>query len=118
MAKPWISHYDSWVPHEIERDPQANVVDVFLDAGASFAENVAYSSFGAALSFTDVLSLSRDFAAYLQNDCGIRKGDRVAMMSPNIMAFPVGMFGVLRAGGVQGERQPDVHGARVGTPTE
>ena len=101
MVKPWLAHYDDWVPHEIELESQANVVDVLLEAGTSFAENVAYSSFGATLSFADVLQLSRDFAAYLQNDIGIKKGDRIAMMSPNIMAFPVGMCGILRAGGVQ-----------------
>jgi len=50
---------------------------------------------------SEVDRLSRDFAAYLQNDLGIKKGDRVAMMAPNTLVFAVGMFGVIRTGAIQ-----------------
>ena len=62
---------------------------------------MAYRSFGSELSYNDVDRLSRDFAAYLQKELGVEKGDRVAMMAPNILAFVIGMAGVIRAGGVQ-----------------
>jgi len=101
MSKPWFDQYDPWVPHEIDADAYKNVVDMLMEAGERFSDNVAFSNFGATLTYSEVLSLSRDFAAYLQNELGIVKGDRVALMAPNMMAFPVAMLGILRAGGVQ-----------------
>ncbi len=101
MSKPWFDQYDPWVPHEIDADAYSNVVDMLLEAGERFADNVAFSSFGASKTYSEVLSLSRDFTAYLQNELGIAKGDRVALMAPNMMAFPIAMLGILRAGGVQ-----------------
>jgi len=101
MSKPWFDQYDPWVPHEIDADAYNNVVDMLLEAGERFADNVAFSSFGASKTYSEALSLSRDFAAYLQNELGIAKGDRVALMAPNMMAFPIAMLGILRAGGVQ-----------------
>lgn len=101
MSKPWFAQYDAWVPTTIDADKYKNVVEILLQAGERFADNVAFSSFGATKTYSEVLSLSRDFAAYLQNEIGIRKGDRVAVMAPNMMAFPVAMIGILRVGGVQ-----------------
>jgi len=101
MSKPWFDQYDAWVPHDIDADAYSNVVDMLMEAGERFADNVAYSNFGATKTYSEVLSLSRDFAAYLQNELGVAKGDRVALMAPNMMAFPVAMLGILRAGAVQ-----------------
>ena len=101
MDKPWFDQYDSWVPHEIDADAYENVVDMLLEAGERFKDNVAFSNFGATKTYGECLDLSRDFAAYLQNTLGIKKGDRVALMAPNMMAFPIAMLGILRAGGVQ-----------------
>ncbi len=101
MTKPWFSQYDEGVPHEIDADSIANVVDMMLEAGETFADRDAYSNFGKALTYGEVLALSRDFAAYLQNKHGVAKGDRVAMMMPNTNVFPVGMLGILRCGAVQ-----------------
>jgi long-chain acyl-CoA synthetase len=101
MSKPWFDQYDPWVPHEIEADAYENVVEMLMEAGERFSDKVAFSNFGATKTYAEVLSLSRDFAAYLQNELGITKGDRVALMAPNMMAFPIAMFGILRAGAVQ-----------------
>lgn len=101
MSKPWFDQYDAWVPQEIDANAYENVVDMLLEAGEAYSDNIAYSNFGATKTYADVLSLSRDFAAYLQTELGIEKGDRVALMAPNMMAFPVAMLGILRAGGVQ-----------------
>lgn len=101
MSKPWFDQYDPWVPHEIDADAYANVVDMLMEAGERFKDNVAYSNFGATKTYGECLDLSRDFAAYLQNTLGVKKGDRVALMAPNMMAFPIAMMGILRAGGVQ-----------------
>jgi len=101
MSKPWFDRYDPWVPHEVDADAYSNVVDLLMEAGERFGDKVAFSNFGATKTYSEVLSLSRDFAAYLQNELGIVKGDRVALMAPNMMAFPIAMLGILRVGGVQ-----------------
>jgi long-chain acyl-CoA synthetase len=101
MSKPWSKQYDPWVPAEIDPDEYSNVVDMLLEAGEKFSDHIAFSNFGATKTYREALTLSRDFAAYLQNELGVVKGDRVALMSPNMMAFPVAMLGILRAGGVQ-----------------
>jgi long-chain acyl-CoA synthetase len=94
ISKPWFDQYDPWVPHEIDADAYSNVVDMLMEAGERFSDNIAYSNFGAAKTYAEILSLSRDFAAYLQNELGVGKGDRVALMAPYMMAFPVAMLGV------------------------
>ena len=101
MNKPWFDQYDPWVPREIDPDGYANVVDMLLEAGERYSDKVAFSNFGATKTYSEVLSLSRDFAAWLQNEIGLQKGDRVALMMPNSLVFPVAMLGILRAGGVQ-----------------
>ncbi len=101
MSKPWFDQYDPWMPHEIDADAYANVVDMLMEAGERFKDKVAFSNFGATKTYGESLDLSRNFAAYLQNTLGVKKGDRIALMAPNMMAFPIAMLGILRAGGVQ-----------------
>ena len=101
MAKPWIQHYGDSIPQEIDTSQYSSVVDMLAEASEQYRDRDAYSSFGGRLTFGKTWDLSRDFAAYLQNEIGIEKGDRVAVMLPNMMAFPVAMYGIIRAGGVQ-----------------
>ncbi len=101
MSKPWFDQYDPWMPQEIDADAYANVVDMLMEAGERFKDKVAFSNFGATKTYGESIDLSRDFAAYLQNTLGVKKGDRIALMAPNMMAFPIAMLGILRAGGVQ-----------------
>ena len=101
MTKPWFDQYDPWVLQEIDADQYGNIVDMLMEAGERFSDKVAFSNFGATKTYGEVMSLSRDFAAYLQNELGVAKGDRVALMAPNMMVFPIAMLGILRAGGVQ-----------------
>ena len=101
MTKPWIQHYGDSIPEDVDTSRYANVIDMLAEASETYRDRDAYSSFGGRLSFGDTWARSRDFAAYLQNEVGIEKGDRVAVMLPNMMAFPVAMYGILRAGGVQ-----------------
>ena len=101
MSKPWFAQYDEWTPHEIDADKHSSVVELLLLAGDRFGDNVAYSNFGATKTYSETMALSRNFAAYLQSELGLTKGDRVALMAPNMMAFPIAMMGILRAGCVQ-----------------
>ncbi|MBT4046635.1 MAG: AMP-binding protein [Rhodospirillaceae bacterium] len=99
--KPWSKHYKPGVPHEIDADAHSSIWAMSAAAIEKFGDAAAFSNFGADLSFNDIDRLSENFAAYLQNELGLKKGDRVAIMSPNIMAFPVTMFANIRAGLVQ-----------------
>ncbi len=97
----WQKSYSEGIPFEIDASGSQSISEVFSRAVDEFGDRVAYKSFDAELTFNDVDRLSRNFGAYLQNELGIKKGDRVAMMAPNTLVFAVGMFGVIRAGGVQ-----------------
>jgi long-chain acyl-CoA synthetase len=97
----WQQSYTAGIPFDIDISDCQSITELFREAVNEYADHVAYSSFGTQLSYGDVDRLSRDFAAYLQNELGVKKGDRVAMMAPNTLVFAVGMFGVIRAGGVQ-----------------
>lgn len=66
-----------------------------------FADRPAFRCFGQTLTYADTDRLSRDFAAYLQGPLSVEKGDRIAVMLPNIPAFPIAMLGILRAGAAQ-----------------
>lgn len=101
MTKPWLKHYGDDIPHEVDLSAYRNVVDMLHEAAETYGDMSAYASFGGTLSYREVSERARDFAAYLQSRLGVRKGDRVAVMLPNMMAFPVAMQGILRAGGVQ-----------------
>jgi long-chain acyl-CoA synthetase len=101
MDKPWLQHYSNNVPETIDPDQYANVVDIILEACETYSDKVAFSNFSAEKTYAEVEQLSRDFAAFLQTKLGISKGDRIAVMAPNMMSFPVAMFGILRAGATQ-----------------
>ena len=97
----WQKSYSPGIPHEIDMSELRSISQLFHEAVARYGERPAVTNFGATLSFTDVARLSRDFGAWLQHEVGLEKGGRVAMMAPNTLGFVVGMFGVIRAGGVQ-----------------
>ena len=92
-SAPWVA--------EVDVNAYTSVVDIFHQAVAEYAHRPAFTNFGQTISFAEVDRKSRDVAAYFQTQLGLVKGDRVALMLPNIMAFPVVMFGILRAGLVQ-----------------
>lgn len=99
--KHWLQSYDSDVPHEINADNFASIVEMFETSAKTYAEQTALTCFGMSMTYADLDAKSRAFAAYLQTELGIKKGDRIALMCPNIFAFPVAMFGILRAGACQ-----------------
>ncbi len=101
MTKPWFAQYDDWMPQAIDVSQYENYIEMLSESAERYADRTAFSNFGTTKTYAEIMSLSRDFAAYLQNELGVKKGDRVAVMLPNTMVFPVAMFGILRAGGVQ-----------------
>ena len=96
--KPWLKSYPEGTPEFIELDPRKTIVRLLDEAESNFPDNMAFVNFGVSISYKDVSLQSRKFAAYLQNVIGLKKGDRIAMMMPNLMQYPVAIFGALRAG--------------------
>lgn len=92
---------DTSFPPSVDTNAYNSVVEMFDEACHKFADLPAFTNFGQTLTYADIDQKSRDVAAYLQNVLGLKKGDRVASMMPNILGFPIVMFGILRAGLVQ-----------------
>lgn len=94
----WLKHYPRGVPADIDLQAFASLCDVLQLSCQRFADLPAYSNMGATLTFAELDAASHDFAAYLQQVLGLQKGARVALMMPNLLQYPVALFGVLRAG--------------------
>ncbi|HLS04877.1 MAG TPA: AMP-binding protein [Wenzhouxiangella sp.] len=95
--KPWIAHYPDGVPAEIDVNEFRSVVDVFDKSCDEFRHKPAYVNFGTTLTFDQLDQYSAAFCAALK-DLGLGKGDRIAIMMPNVLQYPIAVFGALRAG--------------------
>ena len=98
MEKIWLRSYPPGVPATIDLTTYGSIGQLFEASAAKFADKAAFVNMGRALSYAQLDELSRSFAAYLQNALGLAKGARVALMMPNILQYPVALFGALRAG--------------------
>jgi len=98
VDKVWLSSYPEGVPAQIDVNRFASLAELFQNSVEQFAERPAFSNMGKTLSFSELDKLSRDFAAYLQARLGLGKGDRIAIMLPNLLQYPIALFGALRAG--------------------
>jgi len=94
----WLKEYPAGVPAEIDADRYSSIPDLIDKILVKFADKPAYSNFGHSVSYAELDRHSRDFAAFLQNLPGMKKGERVAIMSPNLLQYPVALLGILRAG--------------------
>ncbi|HXD42916.1 MAG TPA: AMP-binding protein, partial [Ramlibacter sp.] len=98
MERVWLRHYPPGIPAEVDVHEFASLRDVLLRNCRHFGELPAFSNMGASMTFAELDRSSRNFAAYLQKSLGLRKGDRVAIMMPNLLQYPVTLFAALRAG--------------------
>jgi len=98
MEKIWLDSYPSDVPAEIDYGETGTLVDLFEHSSREYGDRPAFHNMGAQLSYHRLEQLSRHFAAYLQQDLLLKPGDRVALMMPNLLQYPVALFGALRAG--------------------
>jgi len=96
--KIWLKSYPANMPSEIVLPPFASLSGLLDDTFRRFAAQQAFDNFGHGMSFGEVDRLSRDFAAFLLGLPGIARGDRVAIMLPNLLQYPVVLFGIVRAG--------------------
>ena len=97
MEKVWLKHYDQAMQPEINVDSLPTILEVFESSVAKYANQTAFINMGHEISFEDLDVLSMQFAAYLQSQ-GLQKGDAVAIMMPNLLQYPIALFGILRAG--------------------
>lgn len=95
---PWLQNYPKGVNHEINPDKYGSLVDLLEECFEKYDDLIAYENFGASISFRQLNRLSLNFASFLQNEAGLKPGDRIALQMPNLLQYPVALFGALRAG--------------------
>lgn len=98
MEPIWLDHYPPGVPAEVDIHRFASLKDLLEQSCGRCRERPAFTNMGVTLSYGDLDRLSQDFGAYLQHELGLRRGERVAIMLPNLLQYPVALFGALRAG--------------------
>ncbi|MGH8214280.1 MAG: long-chain-fatty-acid--CoA ligase [Rhodanobacteraceae bacterium] len=96
--RPWLANYPPGVPAEIDASVYASIVAMFAEACARHPQRPAYSSFGKSLTYAELDRASERFAAFVAGEWKLGKGDRLAIMLPNTLQYPIALFGALRAG--------------------
>jgi|TARA_Y100001937_G_scaffold13672_2_gene18152 long-chain acyl-CoA synthetase len=94
----WIKRYPSGVPAEINADHYPSLLDIFEQSIAQYPDKTAFINMGKSISYRELDKQSTAFAAYLQTELGLKKGDAVAIMMPNLLQYPIALMGILRAG--------------------
>lgn len=98
MEKIWLESYAPGVPAEINPDAYQSIVDIFDQSVQRYGSRPAFYNLGVTLTYEELDNLTRDFAAYLQQSLHLQKGDRFAIMLPNVLQYPIVLFAALRAG--------------------
>jgi long-chain acyl-CoA synthetase len=98
MEKVWLKSYPPGVPAEIDAGKYASIRDILEESCSRYPDLPAFTCMDATLTYRELDKRSRDFGSWLQNRAGLRKGDRVAIMMPNVLQYPIALFGALRAG--------------------
>ncbi|MEI8026659.1 MAG: AMP-binding protein [Pseudomonadota bacterium] len=97
-TKPWLKHYQPGVPHEINLSTYASVAEIFDVACRRYQSAPSFYCMGTSISYEDLHSYATQFGSYLINDLKLAKGSRVAIMMPNLLQYPIVLFGALKAG--------------------
>ena len=98
MQKPWLKSYPAGVKEEIDLSEYSSVANIFDTSVEKFADLPAYTNFGKTITYREVDIYTSQLGAYLKNELGLEKGDRVAVMMPNLLQNPIAIFAILRAG--------------------
>jgi long-chain acyl-CoA synthetase len=98
MEKVWLKQYPEGIPADVNTAEFNSIKEILETSCARFADLPAYGNMGVSITYRELDQLSRDFAAYLQKVAGLKKGDRMAIMLPNLIQYPVALFGAQRAG--------------------
>ena len=98
MEKLWLKSYEQGVSPEIDISQYSSISDVFRQSVEKFSDKPAFQNMGKTLTYAEVGKLATDFASYLQNVLKLPRGERVAIMMPNVLQYPIALFGILQAG--------------------
>jgi len=98
MQRPWLDSYPANVPHEISTGNYQSLVDLFRESTQKFSDRPSFTNMGKTITFAELDELTLAFAAWIKNETTLEKGDRIAVMMPNLLQYPVIVFGALRAG--------------------
>ncbi|HEA17894.1 MAG TPA: long-chain-fatty-acid--CoA ligase FadD [Pseudoalteromonas prydzensis] len=98
MEKIWLKRYPEGMPETIDPEHYHSLLDLFEKSFADYSDLPAFTNMGKALTYREVDSATKRVASYLQNELGLKKGDKVAVMMPNLLQTPVAILGILRAG--------------------
>jgi len=98
MDRIWLDSYPSGVPHDVDMTQFSSILEVLNESCSKYANKPAYSNFGHTVTFGQIEKMTRQFALYLQQDLGLKKGDRIGIMLPNIIQYPVVVFAAIRLG--------------------
>ncbi|NOT89783.1 MAG: long-chain fatty acid--CoA ligase [Lysobacter sp.] len=98
LERPWLASYPAGVPQQIDPDEYPSIVSVLQSSLEKYRDRPAFSNMGRSITYAEVDKYSKQFAAYLLGELKLKKGDRVAIMMPNCLQYPIAIFGVLRAG--------------------
>ena len=98
VEKVWLNQYEPGVPHEIELGHYRSIVDITEENCQKYQDRPAFTNMGHAITYQKLDTLSKQFAAFLQTTLGCQKGDRLVIMLPNILQYPIVLFGAQRAG--------------------
>ena len=98
MERVWYKNYDNGVPKEIDPKQYSSIPEILEESFKKFSTRPAFHCMGKTYNYKEIDILSRKFSAYLQNELKLKKGSRVALMMPNILQYPIALFGILRAG--------------------
>ena len=98
MERIWLDSYTEGAPHDVDPDAYPSLAALVDEAIARFGDRPAFESMGARITFAELDRLAKDFAGYLTATAGLAAGDRIALMMPNVLQYPVALVGALRAG--------------------
>jgi long-chain acyl-CoA synthetase len=97
MDKIWVKNYQKGVPENVEHEinSYSSIPEILDESFAKFSQSPAFTCMGKTLTYADIDEQSKRFASYLQNELKLPRGSRVALMMPNILQYPIALFGVM-----------------------
>src|SRR5690606_6215812 len=98
MEKIWLKQYPAGINPEINPDIYNSVLHVFDESCKKYGSRKAFTNMGVSMTFSEMEAKAADFASFLQNELRLKKGDRIAIQMPNLLQFPIALFGAFRAG--------------------
>ncbi len=98
IEPPWLQHYENGVPHEIDLSEFNSIVEILDGSVAKYADRPAFSNMGRTITYRELDEYSASLAGYLAGKLKLQRGDRIALMLPNVLQYPIAIFAALRAG--------------------